>query len=635
MARQAKLASHGAFGDALIGEATSALATLQALIAHPALQGVPETSGLRGMVEQVGQRLSRGELLVVVAGEAGSGKSTFIDALIGDRRLGASLSNAAATTIIRNNAWYDYSAKFVGGRSEEFATRFPDRSDELSAALDELAQAVARAELVLTAAQSGQARAREQLDRAVAALTRCRRSLESSRSATAQAGAALDEASAAGERARNALASVERSIPPALRERPRWWALWSWFFLAWFLIVRRRAWKDWRSLEREHVGALALLPAAQQRAAGTEKDQRRAEAELEMLEAAERDALAQMTAAGGSLGRAEGELQLLQRAIGERRAELARAATERLDQFFAELRKLSEASTRGRQLVEIEIDYPARRLPEDVTLVDSPGITSQDEARRARAWEVIRERADGCILIAELDRAVSQSTKRFLLQMREVVPHVLLVLTKMDQAFLDAMRRGGSEPWEQVEQARRIGTRRFAREIGRAPDEVLSIAIAAQAALDDPQSGLARRFDLEVEKLFQLLRHERALILGTRAAGVVRRCIAETSEAEQRAERALSERIAALEADRLPNPDEFRQTLLQAASDELDRAALRAIELAATSIDEGFRMLRAQSVQQLSGAGSGKALLERAARCELELAGGLPQVAADSVRTLE
>jgi hypothetical protein len=248
---------------------------------------------------------------------------------------------------------------------------------------------------------------------------------------------------------------------------------------------------------------------------------------------------------------------------------------------------------------------------------------------------LIRDRADGCILTAELDRGVAEPTKRFLAKMREVVPHVLLVLTKMDKAFVDAVRRGGSEPWEQVEQARRIGTRRFAREIGRPVEGMLSIAVAAQAAIDEERSGLARRFQAEVAKLFQLLRQERALILGTRAAAVVRGCIAQTAAAEERAAAAYSERIESLEANRLPDPEAFRQSELSHCESSIDDGSVRALREAASAINDGFALLRTQCSQHFAGAKRLAGILDAAGSCERELAQGVPRVRAAGDEALE
>src|SRR5262249_60258643 len=130
-----------------------------------------------------------------------------------------------------------------------------------------------------------------------------------------------------------------------------------------------------------------------------------------------------------------------------------------------------------------------------------PGAFSET----ATEWSAIRDEVDGCIFVSELDRGVSESAKRLVRQLKSSVPHVLLVLTKVDKAFAGAVDRGGDDPWHQVEQARRIGTRRFARELGREPESVLSVAVAAEVALRPEDSELGRGFETEIAKLFQLL----------------------------------------------------------------------------------------------------------------------------------
>jgi phage-related minor tail protein len=385
MARRSKLASHGAFGDALVGEATLALSTLRGLIEHPALSHEPETVALKSTVEQVEQRLSRGELCVVVAGETGAGKRTFVDALLGDRRLGEALGDARLSIFIRNNAWYDYVARFVGGRSEEFASRVPDHSDQLNAAIDELSQALARADSELSAALVSDARARERLAAAEQALAAGRRAHADAQAGAEQAETRLDELRTSGESAREALVKIEQAIPRSLQSRPRWWAVWLWLMLALFLVARRSAWKTWHARRRAHDQMIARLPAMQQQTSDAAAAQERAESALAQLEAGQRDAVSRAAEAREALARAECERQRLEVAIAEQREQLERGAAARLELFFTDLRRLSELSMRSKQLLEIEIDYPARRLPEDVMLVDSPGIISQDEQERARA----------------------------------------------------------------------------------------------------------------------------------------------------------------------------------------------------------------------------------------------------------
>jgi hypothetical protein len=236
-----------------------------------------------------------------------------------------------------------------------------------------------------------------------------------------------------------------------------------------------------------------------------------------------------------------------------------------------------------------------RLLPNDITIIDMPGMLSND----ASEWSAIREDVDGCILVSELDRAVSESAKRLLRRVRDVVPHLLLVLTKVDEAFAEAVGRGTQDPWAHVEHARRIGTRRFARELGRDADSVLSVAVSAEGALRPQETELTRRFEAEIAKLFQLLRHERALILGARAASAVRRCIAEIAESERRAEQAYRERIAELEKQRLPPPEVFADERLTAAGGAIAGAARDAVAQGLATMQAGLPDLKRLAVARL------------------------------------
>src|SRR5262249_28532000 len=103
---------------------------------------------------------------------------------------------------------------------------------------------------------------------------------------------------------------------------------------------------------------------------------------------------------------------------------------ERRRHFLSNLGALTRKRPAGATLTELSIDYPARLLPDDVTIIDMPGAFSES----APEWIAIREQVDGCIFVSEIDRAVSESAKGFLRRLREVIPHLLLVLTKVDKA---------------------------------------------------------------------------------------------------------------------------------------------------------------------------------------------------------
>ncbi len=284
---------------------------------------------------------------------------------------------------------------------------------------------------------------------------------------------------------------------------------------------------------------------------------------------------------------------------GERlKVELTRRANEGQRRFASELAQLFGPSPPGKLLLELELAHPGELLPESVALIDVPLGFEENAVAEQRAWSTIRKQADACILVSELDRAVSGKTKAVLQQLREIVVHVILVLTKLDQAVREAERRGAGDPAESVEQARKIGTRRFAREVGRDPSEVLSIAVSAHEALTTDQDA-RRRMEAEVRKLFMLLRRERALILGSRSAGIVRSCIAAATEAEQRAERAYLERIATLEAGRRPEPEQLRRALLQAAEPLLQAAAERVQASGADIAADSVRLIQLECASSI------------------------------------
>jgi hypothetical protein len=268
--------------------------------------------------------------------------------------------------------------------------------------------------------------------------------------------------------------------------------------------------------------------------------------------------------------------------------------------------------------------------------VDTPGVTDESPEAQERAWQVIREKADGCILVSELESAVSGPTKTFLQRVREIVPHVLLVLTKMDVSFIEAMRRRAGEPWEHVEQARRVATRRFAREIGREPGSVLSVSIAAEAVLrESERTGLVRRFEAEIAKLFQLLRHERALILGSRAATAVRRCIASVGEARERAERLYQQRIAALEEHQRPDPDRFRNEQVNAAQPAILQAAAEVTHAAIETLRASGQAIRQRAAERVASCTNKQELIQVVPELEQLIRDGIDQLLNDVARVLD
>lgn len=580
--------SLGFEGDALLGEVEAAMDTLRALLDHSELLGEEVVTALRLTLAQVSSRLRRTELAVVVAGERGSGKRTFLDALIGDRRLGAALGRTRITTSLRRRPTPRYRARLVDGKMEDFARLVPDRQKQMEERL------VAR-EAKLAEAESAHVTLASQAERAAAIREKQASELDATASELGSAlelvtsfDATLASTEMASDQAQRSFQSIERELPNTLVVARPEVTLWARFWHAVLRFFLRARWNLYLDTRQKRDHAKERLEGLRERVRVANDARLEIEARVmplrESLQAAaraEEAAIAEAKQAAVRLEEARKELEELKTAVG-------RYVDERLARFFAELKKVADGS-RDNDVLELAIDYPAKLLPDDVAVIDAPGVTNE---ATARAWNLVREEADGCILVSELDRGVSGPTSDFLERVRGIVPHVLLVLTKMDAAFVDALRRGSKDPWNDVEHARRIGTRRFARQIGRSQEEVLSIAVSAQAALEDPESKLGQGFEGELAKLFRVLRHERALILGTRAASAVRRCIAETRDAEKRATAAYHERIEALEAERAPDPEVFHRQKVADAETAITHMVQRSLTVAANTARSRFDELR-------------------------------------------
>jgi GTP-binding protein EngB required for normal cell division len=552
--------SHGPEADALLDEVRQATATLAKLLSHEGELGVPVTLAIRTALAEVSGKLDRRDLRVAVVGEERSGKSTFIDALLGERLLGLARTPPNSVITIRCTPDIGYRARLTDGFTDDFAVRMPDPTAKWMAEVESAEARLAEAKRRNVAATIEVAAAADALERLQHAMTDAFRGFEAARTGAEHCGAKLETTQKTwGQLCRDVTERADALPARVRRPPPPKWAVWSWVILIVALLLNWRRWRRHR----------ALLTACGK--AETEVDRLRAESSR----AAEKCTLAEAKLAEANLPvesarrgletcrgvarDAEAACSALQHELGERRDAIGHRQIERKRRFVADVLALSNIDDRGRDVVDLEIDHPARLLPEDIVLIEAPGVTSENVSSSVRAWQTIRERADACILVSELGRAVSGTTQRFLQLLCESVPHAILVLTKMDEVHADAVRKGDGNPAEQVERARRIGIRRFARETGRDPSAVLSVTVAAEEALRDaPSSAPDReRFHAEVATLFTLLRYERALILGASAAGIVRRCIGDLTAAERRAALAHQERIATLEAKRIPSPDQF------------------------------------------------------------------------------
>ena len=621
--------THSVEGDALLQEVRAALTTLQGLLAHGEHLGEAVVGQIRSTVSEVQERLDRAELFVVVVGEPGAGKTTFLNALLGDAVLPSRAREPRHAAYLRSTNVEAYVARRTDGTVEEFEQRHPDSTRSLYERLRAL-----EADSIRTTSERASAAVelderRQLADRAQGELKGAFQSFEEARAEAERLAEEIAHVETAKEKLIQRAERQQNELPNLLRSRPPAWAVWFLIAYVVMLLVLRRGFRAWRETLAE-VEALRgkssrLKLAASEAALAC----RQAEAALEPIASPAQSTQAGWVSAKRGLGEIDSRLRRIGVNVAELRAEIDEKRRQRRQLFRNDVHELLAPDSRAADLLELELSYPARHLPQDVTIIDAARLAAADPEDARRAWEIVRERADGCILVSELERAVTGSTKGFLQRVRDVVPHVLLVLTKIDESFVAAKRQGTTDPWEYVEHARRIATRRFAQEIGRDPSGVLSIAVAAEPALEDVEpSGLSRRFEAEVEKLFQLLRHERALILGTRAAGAVQRCIESAAEAQQSAERYYERRILGLEENKRPEPEQFRAEQMAAAQKTILEAAAQVASSGSKTLQSALGEIEREAARQIGACKDTKELQALVPRLEKELGQGV-QTAVD------
>jgi len=532
--------SHGPEAEALLDEVRASLAAFAGLLAHEKDVGRSTTDAIRRVLEEVEGRLSRRDLRVAVVGEPGSGNGPFLDALLGERLLGMTAPRPRVVVTVRRASERAYRARFANGAVEAFATRVPDRTPKLAEELASL--------------ESACASAARRCDEAATELAAAAYTLEGAEHRLADTLRALEIAGNEAERLRSGLERVERiqaalladvtrrraALPRVVQTTPSWWALWSWVARTVLLLFIWRAFRAYRELARECEDGEAGLLLRRSEASNARNQAAGAEAALASANAPVEQARKAVTATRRICKGAVARREELEREAERRRSKLEGAREERQRQFAAEVGALVDAQVRGADLVELDIEFPARFLPDEVIIIDVAGVTAETAEQRERAWRILRGQADGCILLAELERSASNKAQKLLEQLRKAVVHTVLLQTK----------------------------------------------------LDDPQ-----RFEADVAKVFALLRRERALIIGARSADMVCRCIGDAAAAEARAERSYQERIAFLEAQRIPDPRRFHAEQIEGANLSIGAAARRVVDAAKETVHDGTALVRVECAE--------------------------------------
>ena len=389
-----QLSTRGSEADALTNEVRAAMMTLSGLLAHGEDLGESVTTTIRAALRDVQERLDRKELRVVVIGEAQAGKSTFLDALLGERLLGLSKTRPGTVTSIRRAEQYGYRVRFASGAIEVFAARVPDRTTEITKQIEEAHAAGIDAKHRCYVAAADAASASDTVDRAERALNAAFHALEGARDDAARL--ASEIAKKENEREQLAADAYRKAaaLPLVLLRAPPWWALWLWAMRLFLWMLAGRDWRAYGHLIGERDAAGEEIARLHEKASHAAETCTSAEGELSSASRPVEDAREVREAANRQLEQTEALHSELARKAYQLRLDLDRMRGERLRRFATEVRSLSDGASRGKDVVELDIEYPAKFLPDDIVLIDIAGISAGDPSAQEHASRVLQERAD-------------------------------------------------------------------------------------------------------------------------------------------------------------------------------------------------------------------------------------------------
>jgi hypothetical protein len=586
------LAPSGSVGEALLSNVSLALQTLEALTVHRETLGESETKALASTVSEVKRRLGRDGLFVCVVGEKKAGKSTFLNALLGERVLGTAVRECTGTvTFIRRASATNYRAHLTNGTDEDFSELFRQRETKLKSLGAEARRSYQAAQEMAASLPRRRQIAAEAVTQKRAAVAEARTDLGTSEAAAVAARQRLGDAE-------KALAAFELEVKAKGKKIPFGYR--SLAQLVGILDLATAPGVPRISPTRviDHAVLVREVRDERRRVLGLTSEAEEAGRHREAVRSRLSDRSAELEAATAHVRELErlaeglpGETAQWRAEVARIEEEVARQPAERSKQFLEEVRKLTDMAARGGEVLRLDLEHPGRLLPGGLTIIDTPGVNTDNATNRERAWDVIRREADGCILLSDMQQAVSASTKEFVHEVREIVPHLILILTKVDRA-LDNAEAGDGLAKDQVDEARRHAERRFAQEVGRDRSEILSFAVSAERALAGDDAEHKRLFEEDVQRLFDVLSREKMVMLAARSARTISRCVAEINDAQRRAETSYRERIAALLEQRIPDPNKFYKEQMDRVESAIQSKARAAIRAAVAAFDRRMGELK-------------------------------------------
>ena len=599
--------AEGGAAARLISVVSESLLILRSVLEHREQLGAEHAHQLEKIISDIERRRAKKELTVAVIGEFKAGKSTFLNAVLGVPLLGVGIQEFTGTiTRLRHAPSLNYRAHLLPeteGQAEaveEFISICPDRTAELLEKRQGLARTLADA-VESVGSLHAQATELEQrilvLKEELADLCMLAEAEQGQRDALAQAhqAALVRRQTAQSEYEQRSLA-----IPSLLDRQPSWYAVWLW--LAWIVLylIHRYDYRSLRDAERrlaDERQAVGLLSEQERAAFSKVQSMKLAGQDVANLENA-------LDALMARIKDAEGEQSELHLAYEESERWPQAHAAERLERFQSRLSELSDMRRLGWRVREIEIDYPAKHLPDGIVLLDTPGVNSNHAENVHRAYSAIEHDADGCLVLMALQQAASQSTLAFIERTRSWVPHLVLIFTKKDQVvqMVQASSFGQtSDAEEQIREVVRRAKRSFGTATGRKPKQIIEYVISAEVALQQSDPTVVAEFAEQMSSLFSLLRREQILIIGARCSLMLRRTIDSIKEAVERTEASYRERLALLEAQRLPSPEAFCSLLVARCEEQADGWSEEIWKPADAEIHTYFSHICEQLVRQING----------------------------------
>jgi hypothetical protein len=559
-----------------------AAASLLSLLKNTSGLTPDAASILRAACEGVARRLSETRFSLALVGEAGAGRRTLVNAVLGDRVLATGKPRRGSTvTIVRHASALDFVARSLDGRTvAQLSRKVPDRDALFEKSMGQMQRETTAREDLTSRLQAARARA-DALQTSIAV----RRELEPPH---------LEPPHEETAKARD---DAEKPSPPrpSFYGTPRpWWAVW-WWILHVLLWPFRRRWLPPPPARSADAG-----PSRNGTASADE--QRRGQA-ARLHE--ERDAIAALER---ELARMPDGEQIAMR-VDRIRRERDKYESERRSAFLSQVRDFD-----GTDIAERVVDYPAKHLPDAVVLMDLPCPAIADTPAAEQVRKRVAREVDALVLVADIQRPLGAATASLVRELKGVVPLVLVVLTKGDTPRHDAVVANGAVA-SRIRRAQKDAFDRIVRALGPGSEQTPCVGVAAESGLDaglGPPS-LSEHCGQTIGRLLDGIRDERPVLLAWREAMRMRVGVAELAQARAREEQSRRKRLAALESQRITDPLEFRRRLLTRVEAAIEKCADDVLEGAMRSLHAAFDGLRAEWKESISSATTRSAVEARVA----------------------